>query len=105
MQANKQRRHYTPEEKVGMIRKHLLNGVAVSDLCEENPLNPNLDYRWQKEFFEGGAAVFTKDSNRQVAELKKQLLAVNEQLSRKNEVLAEIARKSMFAVKKLGRVS
>ncbi|MGH8557961.1 MAG: transposase [Methylococcales bacterium] len=87
---NKQRKHYTAEEKVGMIRKHLLGSVAVSDLCEENQLNPNLYYRWQKEFFEGGAVAFAKDSNRQVAELKKQLAAMKEQLSRKNEVLAEV---------------
>ena len=29
----RQRKTYTPEEKVGIIRKHLLDGTAVSDSC------------------------------------------------------------------------
>ncbi|MCI0654618.1 MAG: transposase [Methylococcaceae bacterium] len=89
------------EEKVGMIRKHLLDGIAVSDLCEENQLNPNLFYRWQKEFFDGGAAAFAKDSNRQVAELKKQLAVTKEQLSRNNEVLAKVTEEYVQCKKNL----
>lgn len=32
----RQRKTYTPEEKVAIIRKHLLDGVSVSDLCEDH---------------------------------------------------------------------
>jgi transposase len=98
----KQRRNYTAEEKVAMIRRHLLDGVTVSDLCDEHQLNPNLYYRWQKEFFEGGAAAFTKESNRQVVALKKQLSAAREQLSRKNEVLAEVTEEYVRCKKNFG---
>jgi transposase len=52
----KQRRHYTPEEKVAILRRHLVEGVPVSDLCDESWLQPTVFYRWQKEFFESGAA-------------------------------------------------
>jgi transposase-like protein len=31
----KQRKHYTPEEKVAILRRHLVEGVPISDLCEE----------------------------------------------------------------------
>ena len=86
----KQRRAYSPEEKVAIIRKHLLDGIAVSDLCDEYQLNPTVYYRWQKEFFQGGAAAFVKDSSRQLGQMKKQLAAAQEQLTRKNEVLAEV---------------
>ena len=86
----KQRRAYTPEEKVAIIRRHLLEGMAVSDLCDEQELNPNVYYRWQTEFFEGGAAAFAKESSRQIVQMKRQLAAVQEQLTRKNEVLAEV---------------
>jgi transposase len=55
--VRKQRKTDTPEEKVGMIRKHLLEGVAVSDLCDAYGLHPTVYYRWQKEFFEGGACL------------------------------------------------
>ena len=52
----KQRKHYTAEEKVAILRRRLLENVAVSDLCEELGLQPTVFYRWQKEFFENGAA-------------------------------------------------
>src|ERR1039458_922929 len=54
----KQRKHYTGEEKVAIQRRHLLDKVPVSDLCEELGLQPTVFYRWQKEFFENGAAAF-----------------------------------------------
>ncbi len=86
----KQRKSYSPEQKVEIIRRHLLDGVAVSDLCDEHCVHPTLYYRWQKEFFEGGAAAFAKESKRQLNALKKRLAEAQEQLSRKNEVLAEV---------------
>ena len=54
----KERKHYTAEEKVAIPRRHLLDQVPVSELCEENGLQPTVFYRWQKEFFENGAAAF-----------------------------------------------
>src|SRR5215470_18262281 len=54
----KQRKHYTPEEKVAILRRHLVEGVLISDLCDERGLQPTVFYRWQKEFFENGAAAF-----------------------------------------------
>ena len=30
----KQRKHYTPEEKVAILRRHLVEGVPISDLCD-----------------------------------------------------------------------
>ena len=50
----KERKHYTAEEKVAILRRHLLDKVPVSDLCEELSLQPTVFYRWQKEFFENG---------------------------------------------------
>jgi len=54
----KKRKHYTPEEKVAILRRHLVEGVPISDLCDEQGLQPTVFYRWQKEFFENEAAAF-----------------------------------------------
>jgi transposase len=54
----KQRKHYTPEEKVAILRRHLVEGVRISDLCDELGLQPTVFYRWQKEFFANGTAAF-----------------------------------------------
>src|SRR6185437_14360033 len=54
----KQRKHYTPEEKVAILRRHLLDKEPISKLCDELGLQPTVFYRWQKEFFENGAVAF-----------------------------------------------
>src|SRR5579862_4160249 len=52
----KERRHHSAEQKVTILRRHLLEKTAVSDLCQEVGLQPTVFYRWQKEFFENGAS-------------------------------------------------
>ena len=37
-----ERKHYTAEEKVAILRRHLLDKVPVSELCEENGLQPTV---------------------------------------------------------------
>ena len=50
----KSRKHYTPEEKVAILRRHLLEKEPISKLCGELGLQPTVFYRWPKEFFETG---------------------------------------------------
>jgi transposase len=63
----RQRRHFTPEQKVALLRLHLLEKVPVSDICENHQLAVNLFYLWQKQFFENGAAAFTQSDKRRKA--------------------------------------
>jgi transposase-like protein len=42
------------EEKVAILRRHLLDKEPISKLCDELGLQPTVSYRWQKEFFENG---------------------------------------------------
>ena len=44
----KQRRHYAPEEKVAILRRHLLEKELISKPCDEVGLQPTVFYRWQK---------------------------------------------------------
>ena len=62
--TKKIRRKFMPQEKVAILKQHLLEGKAVSDVCDAHGLNPNVFYRWQKEFFENGAAAFEKTDKR-----------------------------------------
>ena len=54
----KKRHNYSPEEKVIILKRHLVGRETVSDLCDEYQLQPNILYGWQKQFFEkrSGAA-------------------------------------------------
>ena len=56
----KKRTNYSAKEKVAIVRKHLLEGGAVSELCEKHGIHPTVFYRWQKALFENGEAAFDK---------------------------------------------
>ena len=55
---SKKRKQYSPAEKVSILRRHLLDGVPVSDLCDAHGIHPTMFYKWQKVFFEQGASAF-----------------------------------------------
>ena len=67
----KQRKQYSAQEKVGILRKHLLEKVPVSELCEEHHLQPTVFYRWQKQLFEQAAeACFHRSRDSETTRLK-----------------------------------
>ena len=53
-----QHRRFSAEEKVSILRRHLLDKVPLSKLCGELKLQSTVFYRWQKMFFENGAIIF-----------------------------------------------
>ena len=55
---NSERRHFTPQDKVAALKRHMLELVPVSEICDQFGIAPTLFYRWQKEFFENGHTLF-----------------------------------------------
>jgi len=102
--VKKARKHYTGEEKVAILRRHLLEHEPVSKLCDELGLEPTVFYRWQKEFFENGAAAFqAKGRSDQQAETERVEL-LEKKIQRKDEVLAELMGEYVALKKELGEL-
>jgi transposase len=101
------RKHYSATDKVAILRLHLLEKKPVSDLCDQFSIQPNLFYRWQREFFENGAAAFSSNGKRhQAVEAVKdrKIAALEEKLRAKNEVLAELLEEHGQLKKELGEL-
>jgi transposase len=98
----KERKHYTAEEKVAILRRHFLDKVAVSDLCEELGLQPTVFYRWQRKFLENGAAAFqaTEGPGRQAEEKQKRIEFLEKKVQTKDEVMAELMAEHIALKKK-----
>ena len=97
-----QRRRFSAQEKVAILRRHFLEKVPVSDLCDECHLAPNLFYRWQKEFFENGAAALEHDNGLEARRLEEKVKALQAKLAQKDEVIAEILESHVALKKTLG---
>ena len=102
----KERKHYTAEEKVAILRRHLLDKVPVSDLCEELGLQPTVFYRWQKEFFENGAAAFQgkEPPGPSGRGEQKRIEFLEKKIQTKDEVLAELMAEHIALKKSLGEL-
>ena len=98
----KQRKHYTPEEKVAILRRHLLEGVPISDLCDELGLQPTVFYRWQKEFFENGATAFEPKRPTNHSTEQERIAYLEKRIRTKDEVLAELMAEHVALKKTLG---
>lgn len=51
----KSRRHHRPEEKVAILREHVVNHKPVSEVCGKHGIQPSLFAYWQRQLFENGA--------------------------------------------------
>ena len=101
------RKHLTPEQKVAIVRRHLLEQVPVSDLCDEYGIHATQYYAWQKQLFEQGSVAFERKTNKanekrqQTAQAKK-IEQLEEKLHKKNEVVAELLEEHVQLKKELG---
>ena len=89
----RRRRHFSPEQKVALLREHLVDKVPVSHICERTSIAVNLIYLWQKTFFENGQAAFTCNDKRRKVDTDakdRQLADLQAKLQRKHEVLSEL---------------
>lgn len=100
----KPRKNYTPSEKVAVLRRHLIDKVPVSDLCDEYRLQPTLFYLWQKTFFENGAATFERKGASPESLHLRTISALREKLQRKNEVVAELMEEHLQLKKDRGEL-
>ena len=98
----KKRHNYTPEEKVAILKRHLIDHVPISNLCDEYQLQPTVFYDWQKQFFENGSIAFIRDNGRQKRKDEQRIEQLEAKLRRKNDVLSELMEEHIQLKKELG---
>ena len=103
------RKFFTPEQKVAIVRRHLIEKVPVSDLCDEHKIQPTQYYQWQKQLFENAAPAFERKKNQsnqrtqQDAESRR-IAQLEAKLAQKNEVISELMEENVKAKKANGEL-
>jgi transposase len=88
-------RKYNSEEKIRIVLEGLKGETSIAELCRREGINPNLYYKWSKDFFEAGKKRLNGDTTREatsseVGDLRKENTQLKElvaELSLKNRVL------------------
>lgn len=105
--SKRSRRHYTTEQKVAILREHLVDKVPVSEVCTKHQLQPSVFYEWQRQALENLAAALTPPAaatgpSRREKELTAEVVQLKAKLTKKDGVIAEIAAEYTQLKKELG---
>ena len=79
------RKKYSSEEKIRIVLEGLRGEESIAELCRKEGINPNVYYRWSKDFMEAGKKRLSGDtvreaSSEEVKELRAEASALKETL-------------------------
>lgn len=105
--SKKTRRKFTADQKAAVVRRHLVDKVPVSNLCDEYGIQPSMFYNWQKVLVDNAARAFdTSGTDRErpnrEAELEERIAQLEAKLARKDNIIAEISEEYVALKKELG---
>lgn len=99
------RRFHSAESKIAALKRHLLDKIPVSQICDDLQISVNTFYLWQRELFENGHLVFGANDRRDKrGETVKQqkIESLEAKLQRKDGVIAELMEEHVQLKKSLG---
>ena len=101
MESKRVRRNFSAQEKVKILREHLIEKNPVSEICEKYNLSVNVFYSWQKTFFENGSAAFENENKKVLAAKDKRIEELERKLADRDEGIAELMMEHVKLKKKL----
>ena len=98
------RRKYSAEEKIRIVLEGLRGEESIAELCRREGINPNMYYKWSKEFLEAGKARLTGDTKREAN--SSEVTALRQENVQLKQVVAELVLENRVLKKTaLGRES
>lgn len=84
-------RRVSNAEKVKAVKRHLLEKVPVSELCDELGVAPSAFYTWQQKVFANAETALEATAKRpQKSEAQRRIDLLEQRLRQREEALAEL---------------
>lgn len=103
---SEKRRKWDGEQILALLKRHLVDKVELSKICEEEDIQPSQFYRWQAQLFAEGGAVFQRKNaqgeRREHLDALSKIAGLEEKITKKNEVLSELMEEHVKLKKELG---
>lgn len=101
------RKILSPQQKIAIVREHLIEKVPVSEVCDKHGISVVNFYKWQKLLFENGAVAFERKPNAANVRLQKKantakIEKLESKIQQKNEVIAELLQEHVELKKGIG---
>jgi transposase-like protein len=106
--SDRSRRHFTAEQKVALLRRHLVDKEPVSTICDDEKLQPSTFYQWLRQAFDNIGAALGPAVNGEPSKREKELVAKTRELEaklvKKDNVIAEVTAELVATKKELGEL-
>jgi transposase len=93
------RKKYTAEENVRIVLEGLRGESTIAELCRKEGIQPNLYYKWSKEFLEAGKQRLIGDTQRQAD--SQEVVEMRSEIDQLKQVVAELTVKNRVLKKSL----
>lgn len=105
--SKKTRQHRSVQKKAELLRAHLDQKRPVSEICEENELQPSVFYTWQRQLLANAEVALAagkpgKADTSIEDELRAKIAHLEAKLAKKDAVIAEISEEFVKVKKTLG---
>ena len=103
--SRRSRRSFTAAQKSAILKRHHVDKVPVSKVCEEANIQPSQFYLWQRQAFENLDLVLESRRSRPGAKeraLQEKVDRLEAKLARKDHVIAVISEDHVALEKELG---
>lgn len=102
--SKRQRRHFTTEQKAELLRRHLVDKVPVSEICNELKLQPTVFYDWLRTLMAQAPKALESPTRGPSPEkkLEQRIAELEAKLAKKDAVIAEVTEEMVKLKKELG---
>jgi transposase-like protein len=101
-ERNGNRRQYTAEQKVKIVKEALTTDLGVSGACRKYGISSSLYYTWQERFFAGALEGFKQSKQGPSTAEQRKLDEQARQIDRMKSVIAEITAENIDLKKNFG---
>ncbi len=102
--VSRERRHWTVDEKIKLLRRHLIEKVPISNICDEAHLAPSVFHRWQEQLFLNASLALEGTRRPERGPEQQRIEKLEQKIRQKDEVLAELMAEHISLKKELGEL-
>lgn len=99
----KKKKIYTAEEKTIILREHLENAMAISELADKYGIHPNAIYQWKKQLFEQAPQSLVRKSRKKEQRqsgYERRIAELEELLKKRENLITELVQENIDLKKK-----
>jgi len=96
-ESKRERKHYSPDQKVIILRELLENNLPISQIAEKYQVHVNDVYNWKKKLFEAATGIFqSKAANQKQTTLEqKKIEKLEGKLRDRDEAIAMLLKENI----------